>query len=110
MSTRTTRVFRDEGFFEYFAQGPVLLDRLDGQSSRRHIKTAISLALLLLTASLGYLAFQESSRMTTAILGGLSGAIGVFFLAELINSLFGGKRKIGGKRGPRWRSRGRVAR
>lgn len=100
MSTRTVRVFREEGLFDYLAEGPVLLDRLDGQGAKRHFATAMSFTLFIIAAAFAQIFYTEGDQMLTSVLGGLAAALGVFFIAELTNSIFGGKRKTGKKKGP----------
>jgi hypothetical protein len=100
MSARTTRIFRDDGLFDFLSKGPILLDRLDGQGARRHIATAFAFTFMLLAAGNTLLAYENGNRLLTSIAGGLTAALAIAFLVKLWNSILGGKRKPWGNKGP----------
>ncbi|TNE39014.1 MAG: hypothetical protein EP347_05340 [Alphaproteobacteria bacterium] len=100
MSTRTTRVFRDEGLFEYLAEGPILLDRLEGEGPARHISTAFALVITGLLAAITLMGYESEQEQFTYIFAGMTALAGLHFLRRLYFSIAGRVGRKAGRRGP----------
>lgn len=100
MSTRTTRVFRDEGLFEFLESGPVLIDRLEGDGPRQHIRTAFAFTISLLFGAVTLMGGENNQETFTYFFGGITILASMNFLRQFYRSLFGGKRRTRSGRGP----------